>query len=200
MSTEAAVPQLSRFLLGKTRIIAAWIFGFVLVFTAREYPTLPGIVLCFLGATLRYWASGFLRKDNRPAVGGPYAWVRNPLYLGTYLMAVGATLSIENWILLGVVTVLFAVIYHFVILAEEIKLREIFGSPYVTYCTLVPRFFPRPWPATEESLMAVNPEKSHHTFSSELASKNKAFEAYATFAVIIAGIFAIAFAWKTWLP
>jgi protein-S-isoprenylcysteine O-methyltransferase Ste14 len=115
-------------------------------------------------------------------------------------MAVGATLSIENWILLGAVTVLFAVIYHFVILAEEIKLREIFGSPYVTYCSLVPRFFPRPWPATEESLMAVNPEKSHHAFSSELASKNKAFEAYATFAVIIAGIFAIAFAWKTWLP
>jgi protein-S-isoprenylcysteine O-methyltransferase Ste14 len=199
MSSPAPFPSVSRFLLGKTRILAAWVFGFVLVFTAREYPSLPGIALCLVGATLRYWASGYLRKDSRPAVGGPYAWVRNPLYLGTYLMAVGATLSIENWFLLAAVTLTFAVTYHFVILDEEIKLREIFGAPYLTYCSLVPRFFPRPWPATLESLKAVNPETSHHVFSKPLAQKNKAFEAYATFAVIIAGISAIAFAWKTWL-
>jgi len=190
---------IGRLLLGRTRIIAAWIFGAILVFTAREYPSWPGIVLCFLGASLRYWASGFLRKDSRPAVGGPYAWVRNPLYLGTYLMAVGATLSIENWYLLSAVTVIFAVTYHFVILDEEIKLRDIFGQPYLAYCREVPRFFPRPWPATHEALVKVNPESSHHEFSSELAARNKAFEAYATFAVIIAGIAGIAFAWKTWL-
>ncbi len=199
MNTHASAPALSRLLLGRTRIVAAWIFGFILVFTAREYPNWPGIVLCAVGASLRYWASGFLRKDSRPAVGGPYAWVRNPLYLGTYLMALGATLAIENWLLLALVTVVFAVTYHFVILDEEVKLREIFGAPYQTYCALVPRFFPRPWPATSESLMEVNPDRSHHRFSPELAGKNKAFEAYATFAVIIAGIVALAFTWKTWL-
>lgn len=197
MTTQAR-PALGRFLLGRTRIIAAWIFGAVLLFTARQYPSWPGIVLCLMGASLRYWASGFLRKDSRPAVGGPYAWVRNPLYLGTYLMAVGATAAIENWYLFVTVSVIFAITYHFVILDEEIKLREIFGQPYITYCELVPRFFPRPWPATDESLQQVNPEPTHHAFSAELASKNKAFEAYATFAVLVAGIAATAFAWKQW--
>jgi len=190
---------MANFLLGKTRILAAWGFGAVLVFTARDYPSWPGIILCLMGASLRYWASGFLRKDNRPAVGGPYAWVRNPLYLGTYLMAVGATLSIENWYLLLAVSVIFAITYHFVILDEEIKLRQIFGQPYLTYCQEVPRFFPRPWPALQETLAQVNPEPTHHQFSAELASKNKAFEAYATFAVIVAGISATAFVWKHWL-
>ncbi|NDD90686.1 isoprenylcysteine carboxylmethyltransferase family protein [bacterium] len=170
---------------GKPRIIAAWIAGAVLVFSAREYPNLPGIVLCFLGATLRYWASGFLRKDTRPAVGGPYAWVRNPLYLGTYLMAVGAALSTAQWTLLVVISVVFAMIYHFIILEEEVKLEKIFGQPYLTYCQLVPRFFPRPWPAPTESLLEVNPEKEHLRFSRELAAKNKAFEAYATFFVLM---------------
>src|SRR3954467_2732139 len=101
---------------GKTRIALAWIFAAILVFSARSYPSLPGIAVCFAGATIRYWASGYLRKDSRPAVGGPYAFVRNPLYLGTWLMAIGAALAVESWWLLGLMTVLFAVIYHFIIL------------------------------------------------------------------------------------
>jgi protein-S-isoprenylcysteine O-methyltransferase Ste14 len=72
---------------GRTRVALAWIFAALLIFAARTYPSWPGILLCFIGATVRFWASGYLRKDTRPAVGGPYAFVRNPLYLGTYLMA-----------------------------------------------------------------------------------------------------------------
>src|SRR5947209_4105578 len=101
---------------GKTRIALAWAFVAILALAARQYPTPPGIVLCFLGASLRFWASGFLRKDSRPAVGGPYAFVRNPLYLGTYLMGVGTLWAIGNIPLLATVTVLFAAIYHFIIL------------------------------------------------------------------------------------
>src|SRR4051812_1068282 len=93
------------FIQGKTRITLAWGFAILLGLLAREYPTWPGIVLCFFGASLRFWASGYLRKDTRPAVGGPYAFFRNPLYLGTYLMAVGTAWSTENWALLGIVTV-----------------------------------------------------------------------------------------------
>jgi hypothetical protein len=182
---------------GKPRIIAAWIAGAILVFSAREYPNIPGIFVCFVGASLRYWASGFLRKDTRPAVGGPYAWVRNPLYLGTYLMAVGAAMAVSQWALLIVISVVFAMIYHFIILEEEVKLEKIFGKPYVTYCQLVPRFFPRPWPAATENLLEVNPEKDHLKFSQELASKNKAFEAYATFAVLMVMTSLAALAWKS---
>ncbi|MGZ3699696.1 MAG: methyltransferase family protein, partial [Bdellovibrionota bacterium] len=110
MTSVASPPTWFRgFIQGKTRIVLAWIFAIALGLAARQFPTWPGIAVCFLGATIRFWASGYLRKDSRPAVGGPYAFVRNPLYLGTYLMAVGTALSIENWILLSVITVLFAV-------------------------------------------------------------------------------------------
>jgi protein-S-isoprenylcysteine O-methyltransferase Ste14 len=174
----------------------AWIFAALLVFSARTYPSLPGIILCFLGATLRFWASGYLRKDSRPAVGGPYAWIRNPLYLGTYMMALGTAWSISNYILLGIITVLYAAIYHFIILDEETKLIKIFGEPYVMYCGAVPRFFPRPWPASHKVLDQVNPELEHHRFSSPLATKNKAMEAYYSFAALIGIVYAVAWAWQ----
>src|SRR5262249_40261189 len=128
------------FVQGKTRITLAWLFAFLIGFSAREYPTWPGILICFLGASLRFWASGYLRKDTRPAVGGPYAFVRNPLYLGTYLMALGTIWAIEQWPLLFLATVLFAAIYHYIILDEELKLRRIFGEYYEIYSQSVPRF------------------------------------------------------------
>ncbi len=173
------------FVRGRTRIALAWAFVAVLIWFSRDYPKWPGITLCFLGAALRYWASGFLRKDARPAVGGPYAWVRNPLYLGTYLMALGVALSIEAWALLAASTVLFAIIYYYIIIDEETKLRVIFGEPYAEYTRLVPRFFPRPWPASRTALNAVNPEPAHRKFSRELAKKNKAHESFVSFVGLI---------------
>ena len=107
----------------------AWIFALLLGLLARSYPQWPGIVICFAGATLRFWASGYLRKDSRPAVGGPYAQVRNPLYLGTYIMAIGTATAITQWPLVAFATVVFAVIYHYIILDEEVKLRSLFGQP-----------------------------------------------------------------------
>jgi len=185
---------------GKTRIALAWIFVAILGFTAREYPTWPGITLCLIGATLRFWASGYLRKDSRPAVGGPYAYVRNPLYLGTYLMALGVALSVESWALLAATTVLFAVIYHYIILDEETKLRRIFGEPYSVYCTAVPRFFPRLLPAFlpahRKALDAVNPDLEHRQYSWSISMKNKSYEAYASFAGLVGLVAALAFAWK----
>jgi protein-S-isoprenylcysteine O-methyltransferase Ste14 len=193
------------FVQGKTRIILAWAFAALLVLSARHYPTWPGILLCALGASLRYWASGYLRKDSRPAVGGPYAYVRNPLYLGTYLMALGAALAAGSLWIFGALTVFFAAIYHFIILDEETKLRRIFGEPYLRYCESVPRFFPIPFPrlplpfrrASTESLREVNPEATHHQFSGELANRNKAYEAYATFVALIGFLALTAWAWQT---
>lgn len=181
---------------GKTRIALAWGFAGLLIFFARDFPKWHGVILCFTGAVLRFWASGYLRKDRRPAVGGPYAFVRNPLYLGTYLMAVGVALSIENWILLASVTVFFALIYHFIILDEETKLRKIFGAPYLTYCSTVPRFFPRPWPAARRTLMKINPEQEHLQYSMEIAMKNKAYEAFVSFIGLVGLVMMAAYAWK----
>lgn len=184
------------FIQGKTRIALAWALAILVGLSARQYPETPGIALCFLGASLRFWASGYLRKDTRPAVGGPYAFVRNPLYLGTYLMAIGVIWAIGNLWLLGLTTVLFAAIYHFIILDEEDKLQKNFGEPYALYCQVVPRFWPRIWPQNGNRLADVNPEPSHHRFSWSLAMKNKAYEAYATFVALIAFVTAIAWLWQ----
>lgn len=188
------------FIQGKTRITLAWLFVGILGFFSREYPTAPGIVLCFLGASLRFWAGGYLRKDLRPAVGGPYAFVRNPLYLGTYLMAVGTVLSIENWPLLFTVSILYAAIYHYIILDEEAKLGRLFQENYADYCRLVPRFFPRVWPpfapASEKELTKVNAVRSHHAFSMSLALQNKSYEAFASFAGLILFVLGAAYIWK----
>lgn len=187
------------FVRGKTRVTLAWLFAAVLIFCARDYPTWPGIGLCFAGAALRYWASGFLRKDTKPAVGGPYALTRNPLYLGTYLMALGTALAIENWLLLAVLSLAFAIIYHFVILDEEEKLQKLFGKPYELYCETVPRFFPAIWFPSRRLLNEVNPNQNYRRFDAELAKKNKAHEAFLAFAGLIGFVTLIAFLWKTLL-
>src|SRR3989344_969425 len=115
---------------GKTRILMAWLFLVALVFTTRHVPTWPGIMVCFLGATLRFWASGYLRKDRTLAVGGPYRLTRNPLYLGTYIMALGTLATVHAWVFLALATIGFAAIYHYIILDEETKLEDLFGEPY----------------------------------------------------------------------
>lgn len=186
------------FIQGKTRLMLAWVFAIALILLARRPPVLPGTVLCFLGATLRFWASGFLRKDSRPAVGGPYAYTRNPLYLGTFLMGAGAALAIENYGFLAAISVAFIAIYHYIILDEEVKLREIFGEPYSLYCQAVPRFFPRIFPAPRAVLSEVNPDATHQRFSWELARKNKAFEPYWSFVGLILFITLVAYGWA-WL-
>jgi protein-S-isoprenylcysteine O-methyltransferase Ste14 len=192
------------FIQGKTRILLAWIFAALLVLSARELPRWHGIIVCLLGASLRYWASGYLRKDSHPAVGGPYAYVRNPLYLGTYLMALGTAMAVCAWPLFVTMTVLFAAIYHYIILDEELKLRRIFGAPYERYLARVPRFFPVPSArlplpfrrAPEETLAEINPEPSSRRFSSELAARNKAYEAYLSFAGLIGFVSLVALAWR----
>ena len=188
------------FVQGKTRITLAWIFAFLLIFSARDYPNLPGIFICFVGASLRFWASGYLRKDSRPAVGGPYSFVRNPLYLGTYLMATGTAWASRNEVLFVAVTVVFGAIYYFIILDEETKLHEIFGPPYKKYCENVPRFFPRFWPplfpAGSAVLRQINPDLTHHGFSWPLAMKNKAYEAYASFGALVLFMLGIACLWR----
>lgn len=196
----AAIQQIATvyrgFIQGKTRILMAWIFSALLVLTTRNYPTLPGIVVCFLGASVRFWASGYLRKDQELAVGGPYRFTRNPLYFGTYLMALGTALAIENYWLLGVITVLFAVVYHYIILDEETKLQGKFKAPYGLYSQNVNRFFPQLRPARREVLIQVNSDPMQAHFSWPLAICNKAYEAYASFAGLIGFVTLVAFLWK----
>jgi hypothetical protein len=185
------------FIQGKTRIVLDWVFAIWLIASAHVVPQWPGIFVCFLGASVRFWAGGFLRKDNRLAIGGPYAWIRNPLYFGRWLMAIGVALSIENWALAATLSIVFAVIYHYIILDEETKLERLFGAPYLAYKKAVPRFFPGFKPASHDEKRLVNSDETAWNFDWKLGwSKNKGYEAYLTFVGLIGGVYLISKAWE----
>ena len=98
------------------------------------------------GVWLRGYASGYVKKNAELAVTGPYAYTRNPLYLGSMLIAFGfAGASRSVWIFLLLV-VLFALIYVPTIRSEEEFLRGTF-SGFNEYAKQVPRLFPRLTPA-----------------------------------------------------
>lgn len=76
---------------------------------------------------------------------GLYSIVRNPLYLGNYLIVLGLSLLSQCWEALVINTLLFAAQYVPIILAEEHFLLQRFGQAYRDYASRVPRFFPRFW-------------------------------------------------------
>jgi protein-S-isoprenylcysteine O-methyltransferase Ste14 len=94
------------------------------------------------GVFLRAMASGHVKKNEQLATSGPYAYCRNPLYLGSIIIAVGFAIAARDlWVALGIVA-LFSVIYIPVIRSEEIFLRQQFAE-YESYARRVPRLLPK---------------------------------------------------------
>lgn len=103
---------------------------------------LISLLLVIPGLLLRSYASGYVRKNAELTTTGPYAYTRNPLYLGSMLIAFGFAVASRNiWIAL-LLTALFLLIYWPVILGEEDFLRAQFTG-YDAYARTVPRLFPR---------------------------------------------------------
>lgn len=184
---------------GKTRVFLAWAFVASIVALVRVEPGVGAVGVCLLGASLRFWASGFLRKDRRPAVGGPYGFVRNPLYLGTYLMATACFFCLSSPLAGAIGGAVFSALYwslYWVIITdEEHKLDALFGAPYHSYLRLVPRALPRLWPADAMLRRQINPEPGAMEFSWQLAVKNRAYEAYASAAGILAVLWGASALW-----
>jgi protein-S-isoprenylcysteine O-methyltransferase Ste14 len=80
---------------------------------------------------------------RRLVVQGPYAWVRNPMYIGAGVALLGASLFYQSLALLGYAAVFFLVTHLFVVLYEEPALRRTFGDDYESYCRQVKRWWPR---------------------------------------------------------
>jgi len=130
--------------------------GFVLViaFAWLAHPTpgsmAGGLPVSLVGLLLRAWAAGHVEKDRQLAQSGPYAYVRNPLYLGTLLVAAGLVIAARRWPL----AILFAAVFVFVYLPrielEEQHLRELFPA-FKEYAKRVPALVPagRPLPSSK---------------------------------------------------
>jgi protein-S-isoprenylcysteine O-methyltransferase Ste14 len=100
-----------------------------------------GLPLAALGLLLRGWAAGHLEKDARLAQGGPYAYVRNPLYIGTLVVAAGLVLASQRWLLAVVFGLVFALIYLPAIELEQQHLADLFPS-FASYAQRVPALWP----------------------------------------------------------
>ncbi len=128
---------------------------------------LAGVGIALFGLLLRGYAAGFLRKHKQLATSGPYAFTRNPLYLGSLLLAVGFSVSSRSWISAGLLALYLGVFYPMVIRREQMELQSLYGSAFVEYAARVPAFWPR--------IPQTNSSKEQ--FSWELYRKNREYEA-----------------------
>lgn len=159
-------------------------FGFVLLlaFGWLSRPTvtsmLIGLPVSVLGLLLRAWAAGHLAKNQQLATSGPYAYLRNPLYVGTLTVAAGLVIASRNlWLSLFFASA-FLLVYLPAVELEEQHLREIFSN-YGEYAARVSRFFP----------------SSHYSadsrrFSSALYRRNEEYKAALGFLVACAWLVA----------
>jgi protein-S-isoprenylcysteine O-methyltransferase Ste14 len=126
---------------------------FVVVGLALRRPSwdLWGLPFIGVGEGLRTWAAGNLIKDESLTVGGPYAHVRNPLYLGSLLSGVGFMLLLGDWRLALAFAVISLAIYLLIVKQEEDYLRRMHGAAFDAYRRAVPAIIPRPLPARIEA-------------------------------------------------
>ena len=101
-----------------------------------------GTIVAALGLMVRAAAAGYLRKDRELAVTGPYAITRNPLYLGSAILAGGFVVASHSWIAGLLVSLYFGIFYYAVMRNEEEDLRMRFGQDFNAYASRVPLFFP----------------------------------------------------------
>jgi protein-S-isoprenylcysteine O-methyltransferase Ste14 len=121
-------------------------FAFAIFYLWRAKPTwrflLLGALLAAIGIVLRTLASGQVKKNQELTTTGPYAYVRNPLYLGSIIIAIGFVVAARDlWVAIAVLA-MFALVYVPVIRGEEAFLRKQFPA-YDGYARRVPSLLPR---------------------------------------------------------
>jgi protein-S-isoprenylcysteine O-methyltransferase Ste14 len=131
----------------RIRVPLGFIFAVVYIWLARPTTTSLGVggLLLIPGLVLRGLASGHVQKDRQLTISGPYAYTRNPLYLGSLILAAGFAVAARSWWIVAIMLLMFAVIYIPVIAGEERYLRQVFPE-YEDYARSVPRLWPRSSP------------------------------------------------------
>lgn len=142
---------------------------------------LCGAGVAISGLVLRGYAAGHLRKHKQLATSGPYAFTRNPLYLGSVLLAVGFSVASHSWISTLLLAAYLAIFYPVVIRREQGELKTLYGAAFVEYASHVPAFWPRFSPATA----------STERFSWPLYRQNREYEAAIGLAVAMAILWTI---------
>lgn len=157
----------------KVRLGVAWLLVIPFLWFARPTVTtlLAGAGVALAGGFIRGWAAGHIRKDSTLTVAGPYAHVRNPLYVGSFLVGLGVTIAGGVALFVVLFLTFYLLVYSRTALVEARFLEDRYGEAYRSYAAQVPLFIPRasPWrPAADGE---------PPTFSLERYRQNKEWEA-----------------------
>jgi protein-S-isoprenylcysteine O-methyltransferase Ste14 len=131
-------------------------FVIVMLLTATPniWSLIAGFIIAFTGELIRYWGVSWAGSETRTTstaggtyliISGPFAHVRNPLYVGNILMYTGLGImsyALFPWLQLAGLF-FFTIQYHYIIMGEEEYLKTAFGKEYQDYLQNVPRLFPR---------------------------------------------------------
>lgn len=171
------------------RVRLGYPLAIVVLWLARPTPrsVLPGALIGTIGLWLRAYAAGYLHKQEVLTVTGPYAYTRNPLYLGSAILALGTGVATHSWISLLILCVYFALFYSIVMRREEKELRPRHGAAFEEYARAVPLFIPR---LTAAKLS----EDSAGSFSFAQYRKNHEWQAAVGFLLLLAVLLVI---WRT---
>jgi protein-S-isoprenylcysteine O-methyltransferase Ste14 len=171
-------------------------FLFAVVYFWFAQPTwqalASGGAIAAFGLWLRAFASGYVKKAQELATTGPYAYTRNPLYLGSMIIAAGFAVAARNWWLAAGMAAMFLAIYVPVIHFEEELLRGLFPNDFDAYMARVPRLLPRP------RLAKGSAEKSDAAaaFSRELYLRHREYQAALGTLVMFAALAAKMVWWR----
>jgi len=157
----------------RIRVPLGFVFAAAYLWFAQPkwWSLIAGAAVIAPGLLLRGVASGHVRKDREVTVTGPYAYSRNPLYLGSALIAAGFALAARDLWIAAALLAIFIAIYLPTVRSEEAYLRATFPR-FAEYAASVPRFFPR-FPAAQFPPVEGEPRG----FSRELYLKHREYNA-----------------------
>jgi protein-S-isoprenylcysteine O-methyltransferase Ste14 len=162
------------------RVRLGYPLAIAVLFFARPQPRsiLYGALVGLVGLALRAWAAGYLHKQQVLTVTGPYAYTRNPLYLGSAVLALGVAIATRSWVSSLLLAAYFTIFYSIVMRKEESELRPRHAENFDHYAAAVPLFFPRLSPAKLS-------DSGAGTFSSVQYKKNHEWQAAVGFLLLL---------------
>lgn len=143
-----------------------------------------GAVIGLFGLCIRGLAAGHLHKQEILTVTGPYAYTRNPLYLGSAILTLAAAVAARSWLSAVILCAYFALVYSFVMRREEAEIRRQHGVAFDDYVRAVPLFIPRLTPAR----LSLSGSDS---FSFAQYKKNHEYQAAVGFLLVLVLLLAI---------
>jgi protein-S-isoprenylcysteine O-methyltransferase Ste14 len=155
--------------LGYPVAILYWVFA-----TPTWRSIAYGAIVAILGLIVRGASAGYLRKDRELAITGPYARTRNPLYLGSAILAAGFVVAGHSWVAGLLVSAYFAIFYYAVMRNEEEDLRLRFGPEFDAYAARVPLFFPKLFAGNDSAAAHASDE----AFSWTQYGRNREYRAF----------------------